>query len=82
MHTEFAEHAHELVANMSLQDLEGYDGILAVPLPNPNPQILTPHSLFSQQLFTLTRAGTCQNTASTILSSTCPQMALFPKEAY
>ncbi len=30
--TEYAGHAHELVANMSLQDLEAIDGILAVRL--------------------------------------------------
>ena len=28
--TEYAGHAHEVVANMSLQDLEAIDGILAV----------------------------------------------------
>ena len=35
VHTKFAEHALEQVANMSLQDLEGYDGILAVPPYRP-----------------------------------------------
>ena len=30
--TEYAGHAHEIVANMSLQDLEAIDGILAVCL--------------------------------------------------
>lgn len=33
VHTEYAEHAHELVASMSLEDLEGYDGLLAVRPP-------------------------------------------------
>ena len=28
--TEYGGHAHEMVANMSLQDLEAIDGILAV----------------------------------------------------
>ena len=61
VHTDYAEHAHELVANMSLQDLEGYDGILAVP----------PNSLFFHQSALNLNRG-CQNTASTILFKAPP----------